>query len=373
MNSVFSRKLLKTKGICLSVLLPTYKLSPERMQNVEIVRKAIARSKNLLANNPLSAPHAHTMTDALESLVKRFDPIHSGKGLGLFVSDSGIAEIVLFPFPVQERIIIDQSFETRDLLYLEQYLAPFHLIVLTRNSLRLFERRADDFVEIENERFPFEFEDEYEYARPSIGTSFGYARKGYEKDKSMMRKTRLQRMFEETVPHLKAFFAKAPDYPLLVAGTREHVSQFSALKEVEGRVSEFVIGTFDDDNLQQLRTRAEAAFLSYQETEIDHMISQLREKDGNGRVAKGIQEVWEAAQTDKGLRLLVERDYAVPSYRVRGNPTLHLHVPSKPYTVVPDAVDEIIEQVVRKRGTVVFASPGQLHDFFHIAMELRYS
>ncbi len=74
----------------------------------------------------------------------------------------------------------------------------------------------------------------------------------------------------------------------------------------------------------------------------------------------------------RGLMLLVEKDLHHRGYRKDEPGTLHLQPPTKPYTIIPDAVDNLIEVVRAKNGKVIFTENNQLEQFNHLALLLRY-
>jgi hypothetical protein len=82
--------------------------------------------------------------------------------------------------------------------------------------------------------------------------------------------------------------------------------------------------------------------------------------------------VWTAAQEGKGLWLLVEKEYTRPTYLRDGDPTLYMRPPKGKYTLVPDAVDDIIEVVLEKGGKVMFTEENKLRKFDSIALLHRY-
>lgn len=371
MNDHTINSLLATKsGPCLSVIVPTYTLSRDRMQNPEILRKALRKSKSALQRKSYAETEKEAMIHHLEEVAKQFDSVHATEGLGLFISPTR-AELVSFPFPVKEKIIIDNTFETRDLLYLKQLMTPYFALVLTKNTIRLFSAEGDHFMEINDGHFPMTYEEEYEYEKASLGTSFGYARKGFEKDKGDMSKTRLATFMHDAGLHLDSYLTKS-GAPLLVAGTKAHLGELMAQPALAKRVSAKVIGSFSDKNLHDLRRKSWISMTKFRKQAINQTITDFQEKNTMDHLARGIQEVWQAAHEGKGQLLLVEKDYRCPSYLRDGDPVLHLHPPKGKYTVVPDAVDEVLETVIEKGGKVLFTEEKQLGELDYITLMLRY-
>jgi hypothetical protein len=366
MDHILDKLMAEKKGPCLSVIIPQHRLSREKMQNPEILRKAVRKARSLLNRKRLPS----IMVENLDKLTMQFASDYAIEGLGMFISPR-TAELVGFPFPVNERIIVDSSFETRDLLYLKQLSAPYCVLVLGRKKISLYSARGDELDEIKDGHFPFVYEEEYEYTRPSLGSSFGYSRKGMAKDKSTMVKVRTQSFFGEAGRYVALFLGKTR-LPLIIAGAKSSMSEFKLQPEVAGRISGEVSGSFEEYNFQDLRSKVLRSFIKYEQEEIKNKIREFRENDVPDRVAKGIQEVWTAAQEGRGQVLLVEKDYARPAYLCSGDPVLYLRPPRKKYVRVPDAIDEIIETVLDKGGAVLFTGNNKLKPLDSIALWLRY-
>jgi len=365
-DRLFSEK----KGPCLSIIVPLHKLSNERMLNAETFRKSIRKGKSLLKRKEFSGSISEIMLARLDELSSQFNPDNAMNGIGLFISPS-VAEVVHFPFPVNEKILLDKNFETRDLFYLKQLMSPYYVLSLGKKAVRLFAAQGDQFIEIKDGHLPMEFEEQYEYERASMGTSFGFSRKGFEKDKSAILKLRIESFFKEAGSHLATYVNKN-NHPLIVAGTKDLVAEFRSHFTFDKKIAGEVIGSFKDENLFTLRTKAFASLIKHQKEEIKNKITEFIEKDTLRHLAKGIQEVWQAAHEGRGLTLLVEKEYSQRTYLRDGDPLLHLQAPKGKYTLVPDAVDEIIETVVEKGGKVLFTEKNKLKVFDSIALLLRY-
>lgn len=369
-HDTFDLILSEKKGPCLSIIIPMNRLSRDRMLNPEIQRKAIRKAKSILKRKEYSEAVTSVMLEKLNDLTGQIKPVYDMYGLGLFISPE-IAELIEFPFPVKEKIIMDTSFETRDILYLKQFLTPYYVLVLGKNRIHLYSAVIDHFIEIKDGNFPMEYHDDHEYEHASIGTSFGFARKGFEKDKSALIKMRTQSFFKEAGTQLASYMHKT-HLPLIVAGIKNQILDFKAQPSFHETISGEVIGSFNENNFADLRSKAWLSLAKYKRSEVNSKIKEFTERDRLGHLAKGIQEVWLAAHEGKGLSLLVEKDFNRTSYLRNNDPILYTRAPKGKYTIVPDAVDEIIETVIEKGGKVTFAEEGKLNKFDSIALLLRY-
>lgn len=368
MNRIEIRSLIQENNEwCVSILIPTSRTSPDRRVDTEVLEKSINHSKFLLSKKDLPAGVYKVMVNSIDKLASQVDPVHALEGLGIFVSPD-LARVVHFPFPVKEKVIVDKSFETRDLYYLEQYAKPYYVLKLTKNEAHLFLLESGtEGREITNTHFPMRNGNEYEYARPSIGTSFGYARKGFEKDKSMINKTRQEPFFKD-VQQTVLSYVKATD--ILIAGSKTVLSNFISANDNRLKIKGRIIGSFKGH--QALFERARSTYFECKQHEIQTLIDSLDELVGMKKVAAGIRDVWAAAVAGKGDILLVEKDFRKVGYTLHNGQQVSLSVPLTKHETIPDLVDQIIETIIDKGGRVVFVEDHQLEKHDHIALILRY-
>jgi hypothetical protein len=250
-------------------------------------------------------------------------------------------------------------------------MVPYYVLSLGKKEVHLYAAQADQFTEIKDGHFPMRYEEEYEYERATIGTSYGYSQKGFEKDKSAVVKMRMESFFKEAGSYLSPYL-KNNHHALIIAGAKDMVAEFKSHVTLPKKIDGEVIGSFKANDLFPLQKKAYASVIKNQKEEIQNKIRLFAEKDTMHHLAKGIQEVWQAAHEGRGLTLLVEKDYYQTSYLQDGNPMLHLRAPKGKYTMVPDAIDDAIEAVVEKGGKVFFTEEKKLHRFDSIALLLRY-
>lgn len=365
-TEVLQKLLAEKKGPCLSIIIPQHKVSRERMQNPELFRKALTKAKALLKQKEILG----AMQDRLDKQAKEYKPKYQAHGLGIYLSPQ-ILEVVHFPFPVKEKIIMDTSFETRDLYYLQQFNIPYYVWVCGKKQLALYAGSGDELTEIKDGTFPAKYEDDFEYAKPTPGTSFGESLKAFEKDKGDMVKKRTSSFLQKKVKHLLKHVNKATT-PLLIAGTKAQLALVKDLPELKGKIAGEIVGSYSEQTLNKLRGKALEALTKYMEQKTENLVHDFKENDRPDRLAKGLQETWQAVHEGRGRILLVEKDYSRSSYVRRSDPSLYLFPPKGKYTLIPDAVDDLIECMHEKGGEVMFAKPNKLRDFDSIALLLRY-
>src|SRR5262249_15620749 len=89
----------------------------------------------------------------LNRLVDRVDWEHSLEGLALFASRD-VATAIQLPFRPRARVVIDETFATRDLVYTLNRAPRYRVLVLTEKPTPLFDATANVLTEYTDRPFP---------------------------------------------------------------------------------------------------------------------------------------------------------------------------------------------------------------------------
>jgi len=370
MNTYDVEMLLAEKGNpCISMIIPTARFSRERMQNPELIERAILKAKQLLNNSAWQKDKIIAINAKLDSIHNKIDHIRFQEGLAIFISPN-VFKIILLPFPLKEKVVLARTFEVRNLIYFSQFLKSYYLITISKKRVRLFKGSGNDLQEIINNDFPKQYAEEYEYARPSIGSSSGVL-KDFERDKSILQETR-QVAFLRQADHTLNNYIKS-DTPLFVAGVGEELANFEHVSHHVKKIAGKIPGNYDIDAIHPL---AESAWLQIKDivkASQAELLLKLREDFGKQLAVDGIRNVWKTAKEGRGLTLLLEKDYQVTAYCDPLNDAhVYLTPPAGKYVIITDAANDVIEVVKEKGGNVVIVENGELDNFERVAMILRY-
>jgi hypothetical protein len=373
-KKIFSKELLtmqKEKGkICVSIIVPTHRLSPDRRVDKLEVERAIDKAKQFLEFK-YAESEIKPLLQALDELYKDINFTHNSDGLGLYVSPN-IKKAVQFFSPVEEKVMVGDNFEMRDLMYKLNYANPYFVLLLTEKDVKLFEGTWDNLTEINDKNFPKEYHEEYIYNPPSPGTSYaGYAHvKSFEKDKPALEEIRFKDFFRQADESLNDYLKNTA--PLIILAPEEELEWFEKISKHKKQIVKKIAGSYNYSNQKQLADIVWPAMRLHFDNEIEQLIKEFKEKIGESHGISGIQEVWKAAKEGKAFKLLVEKDYSKPGFVDKDAYHLYLHTPQKPHTILADAVDDVIEMVLEKNGQVFFTDNGKLEDYQHIALITRY-
>ncbi|MBZ5858070.1 baeRF3 domain-containing protein [Flavihumibacter profundi] len=363
--------LQKEKGkICISIIVPTHKTSPERRIDELAVTRAVKSATEYL-NYKYPDTDTKPLLRSLEELVQEIDYTHNSEGIGLYVSP-GFKLSVKYPFPIEEKVIVGESFEVRDLLYKQNFANPYFVLLLSEKGVHLLEGSWSQLSEITDKNFPRKYTEEYIYSKPSKPTSYsGYTHeKGFEKDKSELIEIRAKDFFREADELLKDYLIG--ETPLVVVGVEKELSWFEDISKHRQHIIKKIHGNYAHSNPKQIADIVWPEMLAHFEQKRNDLIKDFVEKLGTHLGTSGIQDVWQAAKEGKALKLLVEKDYRCPGFTDKEGYHLYLRPPEKTHNILADAVDDLIEMVLNKNGQVYFTENGSLSDYEKIALITRY-
>jgi hypothetical protein len=368
MNTEKINKLIEEKGgLCISIILPTFSTGTDRMQNKEIIRKSINKLDETMNSARIQSKDAATLRPRLDRLIEEIDTVHLMEGVGFFVSEK-LAEKVIFPFSVQEKVKVNDSFEIEELLMLKQYISRYYVLVIGKKIIRLFKSRGTTLEEISDDNFPFRLEEEYEYSPPSRGSSYGQSLKAFEKDKGILTTIHLRSNLKHVDDAVSRYLAEE-EGKIILAGTKTMTEDFENLTRHDKSIVAKIDGSFRDRNFPELEFAAWSAYVNSVNEQNNRLVSQIGERGPND-VVFGVREVSKAAGEGRGLVLFVEKGFKESAYL--GEYGDIEKEPARNYKAVENVVSDIVETVYRKNGKVVFVDTGRLGKNEKIALLLRY-
>lgn len=367
-------ELIAESGVpCISVIIPTHHVSPERKLDMKVVTKAVKYAKEIIMQKYRNEANTTKLIKNIELLVDQIDYTHSKEGIGLYVSPN-TAKLVKFPFPVIEKIKADTVFDRRDLLYYSNTIIDYCILSISKKHIQLFNAKGEEIIELKNEDFPIDYKETYEYEKSSRGTSFGNsAFKDFERDKSVMEEIRLTDLLRKADQLLTKYVND--HIPLIISGGKKEVRDFLKITSQKKRVIGKVIGNYNFNGDTRLAALSWQQVEAYQKKQNDTHLLNLYELVGKDQLAVGIEEVWKAAKEGKGLELLVEKDFEHHGFVSANGFEMREHelVGENEYIFTGDIVEKLIRTVKEKKGKVIFMENGTLKDFNGVALHLRYT
>ncbi|MFZ4583616.1 MAG: hypothetical protein ACOYNI_00105 [Acidimicrobiia bacterium] len=294
---------------------------------------------------------AHLVAD-LEKLIESVEVQPGQRGIAVYVNER-LQQIEPLPVRVRERVVVDETFATRDLVRARQCSPRYRVVTLSERVTRCYEGLGFGLSEVRGGGFPL-------IPDPDAADS----------ERSFDRDERLGRYVRRLDAIFRAHHRDDP-LPIVLVGAEPRVSQVMARSELRMAVSGVVRATKDFPDPTVLAALVGPVVEQLLAEEVIEARAELESAAGT-RIAFGIEEVWLLASHGRGDLLLVEESFEYPAYvdSVTGHPirAIDRDAPG----VVDDLVDELIEVVLAKRGRCTVVPDGSLAGHGRVALKLRY-
>jgi len=283
------------------------------------------------------------------------------KSIAIFVSP--VFEKVLFlDFKAEEKIIVDESFEIRDLVYSKKQMLKYLLLLISGKETRIFLGSTDKYIKI---------------ATHTPENVFAYVNELPEKVANFSDTNERRRIvMEKFLMHIDKSLENilnAYHLPLFVLAPPRVLGHFKKVSKHTDAVIEYIHGNYDKSTLQELKKIMEPHIEVWKKKHQLDVLKQLDEAASNKKLAFGIRNVWREAMMAKGHLLVVEKDFM---YAAQTSPNHNLiYKPSEPVnqlSYMKDAVDDAIEKVLLSGGDVEFVENDVLKNYHRIALVLNY-
>lgn len=263
----------------------------------------------------------------------------TGLALALFASDE-LAIHSTLAVPVRERVVIDETFATRDAMAHVHRAVRFVVVAVSERTARAFEGDRARLIERSGHGLPLE-------------------RVADESDEGWMR--RVARAVNESIA--------GDALPVLLAGVERATNE--ARKRLDAAPIGNVAGAWEKLPWSDLHRRSLPVLDAWLTQREHSAMLRLDEARSARRFAAGIHELWELANAGRVAMLVAERGFEFPA-RVDGMSLREAPDDVEAPDVVDDVVDELIEVVVTKGGNVILVPDGNLHSEGRVAAELRF-
>jgi hypothetical protein len=356
MDKTILNKLIKVKEYpCVSIIFPTYRTAPDYQKNALRLKKLVREAGDKLETE-FGKRDSKALVDSVKNLASKVDISHTLDGIALFVNKD-IAEMVDIPFNVKERVIIDKTFATRDLIMGVNRGTNYYILDLSLYRARLLSCYRDHAEEINTNGFPMESEFTMLQLNPT--------------DFSREKEKQIKEFFNKVD---KAFLELYRDKParLVISGVQKNLSLYREVVDIKDIVFEQIEGNHENTSVHDMGKKAWDLMRVKMKEERHLAISELQDAKSTKKFASGLPEIWRLAIEGRVQMLVVEQGFHIPAALSQDN-ILRIDTSGfEEHDVMPDAVDEVSEIVIGKGGKVVFVDDGSISEYKRIAAVLRY-
>ncbi|AZQ39565.1 chemotaxis protein [Streptomyces cyaneochromogenes] len=343
-----------------SVLTPTHRREPYRAQDQVRLRNVVAEAKKQLEADPSVTRERRTdVGRQLDQALAEVDLTHAEDGLVIFAAP-GEHQVWSLARTVPERVVLSDTFLTRNLVSAEAAERPFWVLSVSADRVTLWTGGPDRVTEARVGGFPLTKRVE----------NFDAERRERIGDNPSTFRDEGTRHFLKDADSAMTTVLRDNPRPLYVTGEQ---AALSLLDEIGGVAKEAVHvphGGLAHGTHEAVWQAIRPVITAEARRNTDSVARELESAMGRKAFAAGVDEVWRSAREGRVRLLAVEENYRVT---VRGEGGDHL-IPAATgeLDAREDIVDEIVEQCLETGADVRFVPDGTLGDAHGIAGVLRY-
>ncbi|PNK60896.1 hypothetical protein [Psychrobacter sp. FDAARGOS_221] len=370
MKSVLKQLRDKVAQPAVSIFVTTHRMHPDNEQDPIALKNQLKVAEDRIANEYDKA----TATTILEKIHAETDALNHNYNLdtlAIFASADEV-QVLRLPFDVEERVIIDQRFATRDLIRDMASAVHYYVVVLGRDQARLIEAAnnrvikefdQDDAAQKNMTGIPFPIENNSLYK-----TSDGSTDRSANNENSYLREyfNRVDKSVQELWGEHKM--------PLVIVGDARNISYYQEVcdrpENIIGSVSN--VTELEEGSAQHIVDGVQQAVEEYRTSLHEAALGEIDKARGAEMLRTDLQDVYKAAYQGAGETLYVRKGYIQPAKIDEKAQTLQLADDPTAEGVTDDAVGAIIEHVMHNGGEVVFMPQQIMGDDLPIALVTRY-
>ena len=309
----------------------------------------------LIKNYP--AEKAMPVIVKLQNLIGHLNFNTDKKALAIFVSPI-VEKIFYLDIAVNEKIIIDESFEIRDLVDNKKQLIQYLVFLLSAEVSKIYHGNSSQFVLIKsnvpenlhaNEKDP-----------PEKVANFS--------DPDSYKEELLYKFLHHLDQDLTLILNAYP-LPVFVMGAEKVLGHFKKITRNEKSLVQFIHGNYLDATEVEIREVMKPYITDWQDMKERSLLLQPEQAMGDKKLEYGFKQVWQAASQKNGRLLLVEKNFMYPAHQGAQPESITREDFSlnSPF-YIKDAVDDVMEKVLTCGGDIEFVRDGTLKEYGRIAL-----
>lgn len=357
MNEILSKFKDVTSKCCVTIILTTHRTTPDNEKDHIVLKNLVKDAeKRVKADCGEDKAMANSITEKLNKLAASIDHRHNLEGLVLFVNENN-AEFVRVPLQVENRVVVDHTFHTRDLFRAINGQTGYYVLLLSRQSARMIEALSDKAVKEIEDGFPIENENT---TVPPGAASIS------------SRVTSLSVEFFNIVDKKMNVVHKAKPLPVIVC--TDDANYFEYLKVADRK--EIILGNVKGNKmLEKAHHVVDSVWplvKELQNAENKKRLVELDDAVNNSKYVTDFNDIWTALNEGRGRTLFVRQGYFQPA-RITGD-SIQLVAPdmAEDADVVDDIIDEMLEKNMKAGGDAVFMQEDELDKFQGLVLVTRY-
>ncbi len=359
-NPVFEvNQLLSEKNIfpSVSIIFPMDLSQAQYNYNKDKLKLVVKRVQKYLAKE-FPATISKPLIVKLIKVYNEVDFKVLSKGLAIYISQNH-EKLFRFSFTVKEKVIIDKSFQIRDLLFAAKYNIEYFILLISSNENKLFRGFDKSFKEIDFVDAPKNIKEWKIDLHTKVGNF---------SDAHSINDITLEKYLRDIDRSLSNIL-RVNALPIVIACVGEIADKYKKISKNSDLVLGYIEGNFEHASVSEIVNKTIPVLEEKSIKEQEKYLDLLMDAIGMNTFASGITDVWKASMENRSRILLVEKNYSCPAkFGISKFTLITKDVDANDIYSIKDAVDDLIEIVLKRGGDVVFVEDDTLIEHNHIAL-----
>lgn len=332
---------------CVSIILNTHRSKPDSLTDPITLKNLVKTAVDRL-HSDYDKRSVAPIIDNINKVVDSIDHLYNLDSLVIFANHD-FADYTRLSTKVEDRVIIDTTFSTRDLVRAMNNESAYYILVLNQDYARLIEANNDQLIEENKGTFPIVNHLGNDRGQDSLIEEFF---------------NRVDKKFLKTIHD--------NPLPVLLATEARNSTYYHKIADNKDLIIGEIHGNYKDTNAQDVVAEAWQTVYTLNKAKNTAQISALQNAVSEGKCVNDYNEMWNAIKEGRGQILFVKRGFAQPAI-IEDN-QLHLVGNDKreDLGVIDDVIGEMIEQNLAHGGATIFVEGEELAEFQNIALLTRY-
>lgn len=342
---------------CITILMNSHRTKPDYQKDEIVLKNLIKEVENrLLAAT--SKQNATALVDKLKSLADQIEHSHNLDSLMLFVNHD-IAEYTRLPIQVVDRVVIDDTFSTRDLIRAMHTESNYYVLVLSQDKVRLIEALNDKVIQEFGSPFPID------------NNSFS-TRANAEAAASSRKSSLLAEFFNQVDKEVNSIRNQNP-LPVLICTVEENYPEYvKVADQKESLFTTFLNSNRINEKDHAIVTEAWKIVEAHETQKNKERKSELLKAVSENKFLSDTNEIWKGIKEGRVQTLFIEQGLFQPAVLENDEITYVSANQKSDKNVIDDIYDEMIEANSRFGGDVVFLPKESLTKFNGFGAITRY-
>ena len=293
--------------------------------------------------------------DRLRSVIATLQPEKHKKGIAIFVSPK-FEKVLLLDTQVREKVVVDRFFEIRDLLQHKTLVDKYLVLLLSYRQRMIYHGSTAEFLKIVASVPQSLDADDVAYGQKADLTAL-----------ERRKETLMHNFLHQVDLEITELIARE-HLPVFVLGAKRVLGHFKKITKNSAGIVAYISGNYNHSGFAQLQKLLEPHLISLKVEHQRQLLAQLDRAADQKKLVVGISQVREAAVNKKGQKLVVENNYVCPVHPLSAVNGLGDSQDQQAFSSLPDAVEDVIVNVLANGGDVDFTDNNALDKYEHIAL-----